>query len=81
MLQHCILWVDAVKVSTIRLSGKTVLWRCCKSVHETIAIRHVGCIQFSEISAAQVHGLTVRKNIMSTPQSTIIPLKDIESHV
>ena len=42
-------------VYKIRLWGKTVLWRRCKSVRETIAIRHVSCIQFSEISAAQVH--------------------------
>ena len=36
------------------------------SVHETITIRNVSCIQFSEIMAAQVHGLTVRKDIKNT---------------
>ena len=42
-------------VYKLGLCGKTVLWRCCKSVHETIASRHVSCIQFSDVSAAQVH--------------------------
>ena len=42
-------------VYKLGLWGKTVLWRCCKSVHETIASRHVSCIQFSDVSAAQVH--------------------------
>ena len=51
-------------VAALHLAGRrcksvcklgSVLWRRCKSVHETIAIRHISCIQFSDISAAQVH--------------------------
>ena len=64
LYRHTILRWAKKDVAALHLAGRrcksvcklgSVLWRRCKSVHETIAIRHISCIQFSDISAAQVH--------------------------